>query len=77
MFFNILVIGDVDGLKPLEEVDVVLQLLYCHFQTFLVGLLGQAVRDEREALVLTVQLMQVLPQALHSEPTWSNTQLSQ
>lgn len=59
-----LVIGDVDGLVALDEVDVLLQLLHLQLQALLPVLLGGGVRDDRQALVLMMQLLPVLLQAL-------------
>lgn len=44
--FYVLVIGYVDGLEPLNEVDVSLELLHRRFQALLVGLLRHGVCDE-------------------------------
>ena len=62
-------IGYVDGLEPLDALHVVLQLLHGRFETLLVGLLGQVglVCDQWEALVLLVQLIPALLQALRGE----------
>lgn len=62
----------VDGLEPLKELDVVLQLLHRRFQPKPVGLLGLGVYDEWEALVLVVQLIPRLLQTLHGESRQHN-----
>lgn len=77
LFYVVLVIGYVDCLEPLKEVDVVLQLLHRHFEAILVGLLRHGVYDEWEALVLMVQLIPILLQALNSGYTEGKPSLSQ
>lgn len=59
----LVVVGDVDGLVSLDEVNVPLQLLHLQLQTLLAVLLRGGVRDNRESLVLMVQLPPVLLQA--------------
>lgn len=64
-----LVVGDVDGPVALDEVNVALQLLHLQLQTLFAVLLGSRVRDDREALVLMMQLIPVLFQTLRKVNT--------
>ena len=61
---RVLVVGDEYSLVSLDEVNVPLQLLHLQLQTLLAVLLRGGVRDNRESLVLMVQLPPVHLQAL-------------
>lgn len=57
-------LGYVDGLEPLDEFNVVLHLRHLGFQLLSVGFLRHGLCDQREALVLMVQLIPGLLQTL-------------
>lgn len=59
-----LVIRDVNSLVAFNEVNVSFQLLHLQLQTLFAVLLGSCVRDDREALVLMMQLIPVPLQTL-------------
>ena len=59
-----LVVGHVDGGVSLKLADVVFQLPHGVLQALLAVLLSDGVGDHRQALVLAVQLLPVLFQAL-------------
>lgn len=50
-------LGYVDGLEPLDEFNVIFHLRHLGFQLLSVGFLRHGLRDQREALVLMVQLI--------------------
>lgn len=63
-FVTVRLLGHVDGLEPLDEFDVIFHLRHLGFQLLSVGFLRHGLRDQREALVLMVQLIPGLPQPL-------------
>ena len=69
-----LVVGHVDGGVPLQHADVALQLPHGVLQALLAVLLGDGVGDHGQPLVLPVQVLPVLLQALRcSGETQSST----
>lgn len=66
-WFALLLAGYVDGLEPVDELKVVLHLRHPGFQLLSVGLLRHGLRDQREALVLVVQLVPGLLQTLDTD----------
>lgn len=63
-FMMVPLLGYVDGLEPLDEFNVIFHLRHLGFQLLSVGFLRHGLRDQREALVLMVQLIPGLPQPL-------------
>lgn len=66
-WFALLLTGYVDGAEPLDELKVALHLRHPGFQLLSVGLLRHGLRDQREALVLMVQLVPGLLQTLDTD----------
>lgn len=62
-----LLVGQVDVLEPLNETYVILQQHHFWLQVLLAGLLRHGVEDERESLVLAVQLVPRSPQTLDGQ----------
>lgn len=66
-WFALLLTGYVDGLEPLDEFDVIFYLRHLGFQLLSVGFLRHGLCDQREALVLMVQLIPGLLQTLDTD----------
>lgn len=66
-WFALLLTGDIDGLEPLDELNVVFHLRHLGFQLLSVGFLRHGLRDQREALVLMVQLIPPFLQTLDTD----------
>lgn len=71
-WFALLLTGYVDGPEPLEELNVVFHLRHLGLQLLSVGLLGHGLGDQREALVLVVQLVPGPPQTLDTDTRTSS-----
>lgn len=66
-WFALLLAGYVDGLEPLDEFNVIFHLCHLGFQLLSVGFLRHGLRDQRETLVLMVQLIPGLLQTLDTD----------
>lgn len=66
-WFALFLTGDIDGLEPLDELNVIFHLCHLGFQLLSVGFLRHGLRDQREALVLMVQLIPALLQTLDTD----------
>lgn len=65
--FNVLIAGYVDGVEPLEEADVLLQLCHGLLQPDLMGFLCRGLNDERQALELLMHLIPVFLKGLERQ----------